>query len=128
MGDFQTSPSVRRFTTWALALLLIIWSVPALAGGGDVLPPTARPYGFSLTDMARITAYFNTGPRIPGTEPDTPFQILFSPMSGPNPVFTVRPGTMFYLPVVYSDDAPPILGDLPNVTNQRAVANYYFNP
>jgi hypothetical protein len=33
MGDFQTSPSVRPVTTWALALLIITWSV-------DVLPTT----------------------------------------------------------------------------------------
>ena len=35
---------------------------------------------------------------------------------------------MLYVPVVYSDDAPPILGDLPDVTNQPAVANDYFSP
>jgi hypothetical protein len=36
---------------------------------------------------------------------------------------------MFYVPLVYSDDSPPIIGDLPDdVDDQPAVANYYFNP
>jgi len=34
--------------------------VRSAQGGGTVLPPTARPYGYSLTDMARETALFTT--------------------------------------------------------------------
>ena len=116
-------------TAFLAAAGAVLFTMTALAkDGGGVLPASARPHGTSLAEMAATTAYFNTGPRAPGTQPDTPFQILFTPADGPTPVFTVRPGTMFYVPIVYSDDAPPILGDLPaDVTHQKAVAHYYFN-
>jgi hypothetical protein len=76
--------------------------------------------------MAEITAWFNSGPRDPGTEPNTPFQILYTPSDG-NTTFTVQPGTMFYVPVVWKDNAAPVLGDFPDVTDLAAVANYCFS-
>jgi hypothetical protein len=97
---------------------------PASAGGGNVLPATARPKGYSLADMAEATAVFNTGPRT--TEPDTPFQVLFL-TSGNTNTFVVRPGTLFYVPIAYVDDSPPILGDFPDVTDPEAVADYIFD-
>jgi hypothetical protein len=49
----------------ALALMIALTIAPTalLAGGGNVLPGPAKPKGFSLSDMARATAFFNTGPR-----------------------------------------------------------------
>jgi hypothetical protein len=118
-----------RAAVLTVAGFVLLATAARAQGGGNVLPPTARPHGYSLADMAAVTAFFNTGPRAPGTEPDTPFQVLFSTVNGPTPVFTVRPGTMFYVPVVYTDDSPPILGDFPqDVTNQAAVSHYYFDP
>jgi hypothetical protein len=123
------TPRSYRMTVLAAAGALLIATTAVAEAGDDVLLASAKPHGTSLADMAEITAYFNTGPRIPGTQPDTPFQILFSPVDGPTPIFTVHPGTMFYVPIFYSDDSPPILGDLPNdVTDQSAVANYLFSP
>jgi hypothetical protein len=116
-----------RATVLAAAGFVLLATAAHAQESGGVLPPAARPHGYSLADMAATTAFFNTGPRVPGSEPDTPFQILFSPVDGPTPVFTVSPGTMFYVPVVYSDDSPPILGDFPDVTDQAAVAHYYFD-
>jgi hypothetical protein len=123
-------PSFRISDTAALAAIAIVLaSAPSQSRGDDVLPPTAKPKGYSLAKMADITAFFNTGPRVPGSEPATPFQILYTPLEGDTPVFTVSQGTMFYLPLVYSDDSPPIIGDLPaDVDDQPAVATYYFDP
>jgi hypothetical protein len=78
--------------------------------------------------MAAATAVFNTGVRSPDTVPDTPFQILYVPTNGPLEPFVVSPGTMFYAPLLYSDDSPPVLGDFPDVNDQAAVAFYYFDP
>jgi hypothetical protein len=117
----------------AVAGALLTATTAFAQDGGQVLPPTAAPHGVSLAEMAELTGFFNTGSRDPTTLPDTPFQILYVPPNttadDPPPVFTVRPGTMLYVPVVYSDDAPPIIGDLPDdVTDQAAVANYSFDP
>jgi hypothetical protein len=106
-------------------------------GGGNVLPPTATPRGYSLLGMMSATALFNTSANNPLYYPDTPFQILYN---DPNTVtsvsqdgglvstgantFTVSPGTMFYMPMVYADDSPPIAGNFPTSSSQ-AVA-YFF--
>jgi hypothetical protein len=101
---------------------------PALAGGGNVLPATARPKGYSLAAMAAATAAFNTGPRTPDTLPDTPFQILYGPPSAQSTnTFDVKTGTMFYVPLTTWDDSPPIIGDFPDVSDEEAVENYYFS-
>lgn len=95
-------------------------------GGGDVLPPTARPHGYSLIEAAAATAYFNTGPRTLETLPqDFPFQILY--ITADN-TFTVRTGTMFYVPVLYSSDVDAALWPFPDVTDPVAVTAYYFDP
>jgi hypothetical protein len=106
-------------------------------GGGEVLPPTARPLGVSLSDMATALALFTTSNNNLALLPRTPFQILYDDpatlsfsfvngglvVTGTNP-FTVAPGTSFYAPVANIDDSPPILGTFP--TDPSAVANYLF--
>src|SRR5271166_4499067 len=63
-------------TVLALFVTLAIPPTVAHAGGGNVLPPTAKPRDYSLSDMAVATAFFNTRPdRTPQNAPDTPFQI-----------------------------------------------------
>jgi hypothetical protein len=64
-----------------LVLMVAVWTVRSNGSGlgmrgGEVLPPTAKSKGYSLSDMARATAFFNTGPRTLDTYPKTPFQIL----------------------------------------------------
>jgi hypothetical protein len=57
-----------------------------------------------------------------------PFQILYTSTTNPSNTFHVQPGTMLYVPIVFSDNAPPILGDFPDVNDPEAVSDYYFNP
>ena len=56
--------------------LLPAAEVRSAQGGGAVLPATARPYGYSLTDMARETAPFLTSGNTTDY-PNTPFQVLY---------------------------------------------------
>ena len=102
------------------------------AGGGDLLPPTAKPKGYSLSDIAKATAAFSVsgpGNRSSANEPKTPFQILYtSDINKPPNTFSVRPGTMLYVPIAFADDSPPILGTFPDFTDPAAVANYFFSP
>jgi hypothetical protein len=100
--------------------------LPVFADGGNVLPPTARPHGYSLIDMAKMTAYFNTGPRT-GAPPASSIAMLYVPSDG-NLEFSVSPGTMLYVPVVYSDDTDSALWTFPDVNDPRAVSEYYYFP
>jgi hypothetical protein len=106
-----------------LGLSIVSSAAPAFAGG-NVLPPNAKPHGYSLSDMVRQSAlFYSSGNNV--AYPDTPFQILYVK---PEPlVFPVRPGTMLYVPLFMSDDSPPVIGDFPDVRNQAAVADYYFS-
>jgi len=112
---------------------------------GRVLPPTARPNGYSLSAIAKATAYFNTSDRT-GIPPDAPclveecapLQILFVPANGATQnTFSVSPGTIFYVPVLLDDDSPPIIGscpisattcaDFPNVGDREALLDYMYS-
>lgn len=102
----------------------------AQAHGGNVLPATARPRGYSLREITAATAHFNTsgpGGRNKATEPRVPFQVLYTSNENPTNTFVVRPGTMLFVPILSSDDSAPILGDFPDVNDQEAVADYFFN-
>lgn len=120
---------------WVFALLTAIAAAPTVmfaeeedheGGGGQVLPGPAKPKGYSLSDMAKITAFFNSRfDKTPQNVPDTPFQILYVPQNN-NLTFEVRPGTMFYVPVFFVDDSPPIAGDFPNVNDRPAVLYYFY--
>ena len=114
----------RRVPIGALVAIMGITTTvaPVLAGGGNVLPPTARPKGYSLSDIAVATAFFNTGPRT-GPAPKVPFQLLYESEGRPN-TFVVRPGTMLYVPIFSVTEPAP--GDYPNVRNRQAVLNYVF--
>jgi hypothetical protein len=96
--------------------------------GGNVLPPIATPKGYSLSRMAKATAYFNTSNR-EGIPPDTPFQILYSSASNNN-AFEIAPGTMLYVPVIFNDDSPPVIGgeeNFPATGNRKALLNYFYS-
>jgi hypothetical protein len=104
------------------AALLVADDNGERASGGNVLPPRATPHGYSLTDLAAITAEFNSGSHegIPPTA-TTPFEMLYTRPDN-DLVFHVQPGTMLYVPVVYST------GDVVDVTDKASVANLYFSP
>jgi hypothetical protein len=88
------------------------------------------PKGYSLLRAAAATAAFNlciTTPECEGpTSPpaDFPFQFLYIPAGQAGNTFHAKPGTMFYVPVVY-DSSP---ADFVDVTNQAEVRNYFFSP
>jgi hypothetical protein len=136
----------------ALLLALVLSHAVVLAyeeegGGGHVLPPLARPDGFSLEDMARLMGQFRTSGNAGGMNspyyPKTPFQILFTTstsgppaMSIPCPnggsgfldsgsnIFIVPVGTRFFLPLFAVDDSPPVLGTFP--VSRDAARGYFF--
>lgn len=121
----------RFVSVWAMLIAAGISC--GMCGGDDaLLPPDAAPDGYSLERAAAAVAPFNVGPRTPDTLPDVPFQILYVPNVPPYPTeatFTVKQGTYLYVPLLYMDDSPPIVGDFPNnVKDQREDANYIFNP
>lgn len=103
---------------------------PAIVkGGGNVLPPTAQPRGYSLFQMAKATASFNTTDRSGSVVPipRTPFRILYTTASNPTNTFNVKTGDMLYIPVVYNDDSLPVIGHFPDVYNRWALLNYFYS-
>lgn len=105
-----------------VGMVLSVAAAPALAGGGNVMPPKANQKGYSLTDLAAATALFNTGqvtgnPKTPA-EPNIPFKVLVGDA-------TVAPGTMLYVPLYFADDSAPIIPPFPkDVTNHASIAAY----
>jgi hypothetical protein len=110
-------------TILALGLGLAVPTGPAYADGGQVLPATAKPAGYTLEDMAEELAYFSTSGNDLTYYPDTPFQVLYL---SPTNTFTVTTGTRFFVPVAYVDDSPPILGDFPDDADD--IEEYVFSP
>jgi hypothetical protein len=108
--------------------------------GGNVLPPTEKPNGYSLSDIAKATAFFATrgpgDPNVPNdpngrresNEPNVPFQILYdSIINVPHNTFSVRPDTMLYVPIFFVSDSPPPTGNFPDdVGDPKAIAKYMF--
>jgi hypothetical protein len=128
------SESVRWFFTRQLVAVVILAAGstavrPAIAGGGNVMPAQAQQRGYSLADLAEATAAFNVGDRNPADLPPLPFRVLFTPVGGNFNTFTVRPGTMFYVPLLSIDDSPRIVGNFPGDLNDRAALEaYVFGP
>ena len=103
---------------------------PPHAGGGDPLPPTEKPKGYSLSDIAKATAFFATSApesRNKNTEPKVPFQILYTSKEPSSNTFSVRPGTTLYVPIFFATDSLPITGNFPDVADPKAVENYVFS-
>lgn len=103
--------------------------------GGQVMPPTARPHGFSLTDAAAANAQFVSSGNNPAYFPAIPFQQLYydpttigvsgSTITGSN-VFHVPTGTMFYVPIGSVDNSPPVLGSFPQTPSEAV--SYWSDP
>jgi hypothetical protein len=122
------------FVSFALALSVsFVGAQSAAAAGGKVLPPNARPHGYSLADMARIVGPFTTGGnQLP--EPETPIQVLYGYVNdvednvliiGSNSFPDVRPGTMFYVPIQSSTNGEPVVGDFPS--DESGATHYFFD-
>jgi hypothetical protein len=77
--------------------------------------------------MTRLTAAFNISDRS-GPPPNSPFQILYQNAVTSATDFTVEPGKFLYVPVMYNDNGPPIIGHFPaNAEDRRQVARYWFS-
>ena len=109
----------RTLKVFVAVLGVFTCTASALAGGGNVLPSTATPNGYSLLDMAASTAAYNVGG---GTPPNVPFNILV--VNGGST--TVDSSTTLYVPVFFADNAPPpTIPPFPtNVADQNADAIY----
>ena len=99
--------------------------------GGNVLSAKAEPRGYTLSDLAKATAAFNTMAVRPSSLPDivdgTPFQGLFLTDANPTNTFNVSEDTILYVPVFFNDDSAPIIGHFPNVNNQKALEKYTYS-
>jgi hypothetical protein len=133
-----------------LIALRVLTVVPSLAladkeepRGGQVLPPGARPHGYSLEDMASLVGPYTINGNNPNSVPKTPFNILFTASGGPPAMsipcqggtgvldtgcntFLVKAGSEFFLALLVVDDGPPVLGKFPT-DHQRAIP-YFFGP
>jgi hypothetical protein len=128
----------------ATALALALPSSPALAGAtgmqpdrppaaeqqrqtGPVLPAQARPFGYSLDEMARLVAPFNMTDRS-GPPPNTPFQILYQNNVTGATTFDVAQGKFLYVPLLYNDDSAPVIGHFPaNAQNRLQLLRYWYS-
>src|SRR5687767_6813452 len=61
----------------AIAALCSAMASSALATSSPVLPPTAKPLGWSLERMTGALAVFTASGNNPVYYPDTPFQVLY---------------------------------------------------
>jgi len=127
---------MKRILAYAMSLA-VLSGLGGLAWAGGILPPKAKPHGYSLADMAQAVALFTTSGNDSDFYPDTPFQILFFDpdslafdldgdvlvQTGSN-TFTVQAGTAFYMPMFNADDSPPVLGNFP--TTSSDVVDYVF--
>jgi hypothetical protein len=139
----RTGKARMSATLAAVMLALAVSSVgsqSASAAGGHVLPSRARPHGYSLADLTRLSGAFTAGnSQDLDLIPETPFQILYRDIAtegfqfsnggvlvtGSN-VFTVKPGTQFFVPIQSATDGPPVAGVYPS--DEKAAAHYFFDP
>jgi len=93
---------------------------------GPVLPAHAQPFGYSLDEMARLVAPFNQTDRN-GPPPNSPFQILYLNSAGTT-AFEVAHGKFLYVPLLYNDDAAPVIGHFPaNAQNRPQTLRYWYS-
>ena len=118
-----------------VAGLAIASAGAAWSGGSGVRPASAKPHGYSLTEMAAAVAPFTMGENDPALYPDTPFQVLYVndidfQMVGSGVVatatqsFEVSPGTQFYAPILNSTTIEPVVGTFPS-TPEEAPFNFF---
>jgi hypothetical protein len=92
-----------------------------------VLPPVARPFGYSLDDMARLVAVFNMGDRN-GPPPNSPFQMLYQNNVTGAMHFEVAQGKFLYVPLLYNDDSLPVIGHFPaNAQHRQQALRYWYS-
>ncbi|HEY1686637.1 MAG TPA: hypothetical protein VGG19_17880 [Tepidisphaeraceae bacterium] len=117
--------SRNMFSILASAALLAGASQLFADGAANVLPSSAQPSGYSLSQLAQDTAVYNTGvfsgsPSTP-VPPSIPFTVLENDS-------TVGQGQYLYLPVFFADNSPPVDPAFPaSISNQATDAAYLDN-
>ena len=126
----------RTLMSLILALVAPAIAAPAAFAGPDIVPPNAKPAGYSLERMAAEHALFTSSGNDPAYYPQTPFQVLFASsldaapeddglvVTGEN-AFEVQPETGFYLPILHVNDSPPVIGTFPSAPG-NAATDYFF--
>jgi hypothetical protein len=102
-----------------VAVVVLLLGTAPWVRGDSVLPASATPNGYSLSNMAAITAAYN---EVGGTPPNVPFDIILSST-------TVDSSTTLYVPIFYADDGPPpTVPPFPtNITDQHDNAQYLYS-
>lgn len=72
--------------------------------------------------MAKLMAYFDTSGNDVSLYPNTPFQLLYTNNTN---TFNVTRGTTLFVPIVFIDDSPPVLGNLPD--GKKGVEDYIYD-
>ena len=130
-------PSRRPLISLIFAIASLALAAPAAHAASDVVPPKAKPAGYSLERMAVEHALFASSGNDPAFYPDTPFQVLFASSQNATPegdglaiagenAFEVPHGTRFYVPIVSVNDSPPIIGSFPSAPG-NAATDYFFD-
>jgi hypothetical protein len=123
--------------TAAAGALCSAMASAALAASSPVLPPAAKPHGWSLERMTGALAVFTASGNTTAY-PDTPFQILYvrpgegqfvrlpdgSARASGSSTFMVQPGTPFFVPMQNVNDSPPFPEPFPE-NNEEAIP-YFF--
>ena len=124
--------TIRHFfvtVLWTGSLGMALCAGPAIAGGGSVLPATAKPLGTSLADAAEAFGVFFEAQNDLAFLPATRFQILFVDRTTGTNTFHVQTGTKFFVPVLFVNDLPDssgaMRGDFPE--DASTVGEYFFS-
>jgi hypothetical protein len=119
-----------------LALSAVVSAPPAWSSSSHVLPASAKPHGYSLTDMAAAVAPFTISGNDPALYPNTPFQILYITeyvgeivdggfVATGGKTFTTSVRTRYYVPVINYTNIGTVVGDFP--TTAAEAAFYFFD-
>lgn len=97
-------------------------AAPCANSGGDVLPPWADVFGYSLLDAAVATAVYNTGMQSGNPDTPPPPRVPFDVLVGDT---TIRPGEFIYVPIYVADDSGGVPAGFPkDIYDQKADAEY----
>lgn len=125
LRDKVLEESALAFTLAAGPMVLAAEEVDHDKDQRHVLPATARPHGYSPERMARLMAFLIPAAIILFTTYIRHFQILYSGGNQDN-TFVVYARTMFFIPLFYVDEIPPLIGDFP--TEPSMATEYFRDP
>jgi hypothetical protein len=99
------------------------WSPPTYADPLTFQAPPVSIVTVPLDTAATLLAKFSDGSNDPRFLPSTPFQVIYDNGSD---VFNLKTGTRLFVPILYINDSPPVIGTYPS--DKSGLAFYYFDP